>query len=306
MPESYYVSQYSGEEIDALLGGAGTGTVRYDAAQTLTAAQKTQARANIGAAKSTFLGNISRNQIYKIGFFFAGTGSSNRGAVTLRVCDASSYGSENYMLAFLGDTVCAAEYHGIFEPDLVSKISVYSDPSTTGAAKKYIIFATIPNYGDWAAIYTDHEHSFTRDFVDVTDTFSALVDGLNKEWESVYEYANPPMQLGVEYRTTERYLGKPVYKRTENIGAMPAPGNYKQVQIPYNGDTNYLDNVNICANSITYWGLVMPVYNSYNSVTYSISTNMSGVITLTAASGNTDLSGNGAVYVTVKYTKTTD
>lgn len=27
----------------------------------------------------------------------------------------------------------------------------------------------------------------------------------------VVEWVNPPMQLGVEYRTTERYLGKPVY-----------------------------------------------------------------------------------------------
>lgn len=50
MPDDYYVSQYSGEEIDALLGGAGTGTVRYDAAQTLTDAQKTRARKNIDAA----------------------------------------------------------------------------------------------------------------------------------------------------------------------------------------------------------------------------------------------------------------
>lgn len=49
MPDDYYVSQYSGEEIDALLGSAGAGTVRYDAAQTLTDTQKQQARANIGA-----------------------------------------------------------------------------------------------------------------------------------------------------------------------------------------------------------------------------------------------------------------
>lgn len=28
-----------------------------------------------------------------------------------------------------------------------------------------------------------------------------------------WEYVNPPMYLGVEYRTTERYLGKPVYKK---------------------------------------------------------------------------------------------
>ena len=26
-----------------------------------------------------------------------------------------------------------------------------------------------------------------------------------------WEYINPPLKLGVEYRTTERFLGKPVY-----------------------------------------------------------------------------------------------
>lgn len=212
------------------VGGA-SNFVRYDASQALTDAQKTQARTNIGAAKSTFLGNISRNKIYKIGYFFTGTGSSNRGAVTLRVCDASSYGHENYMLAFLGSDGCAAEYHGIFDPDLISKISLYSGPSTTGATKKYSIFATTPNYADWADVYIDNEHSFTRDFVDVTDTFSALVDGLDKVWESEYEYANPPMQLGVEYRTTERYLGKPVYAQLVNMGAAPSPGTSKIINI---------------------------------------------------------------------------
>ena len=54
MPDDYYVSQYSGEEIDALLGSAGAGAVRYDAAQTLTDAQKTQARGNIAAAPDGF------------------------------------------------------------------------------------------------------------------------------------------------------------------------------------------------------------------------------------------------------------
>lgn len=49
MPDDYYVSQYSGEEIDERLTAAHN-AVRYDAAQTLTDAQKTQARANIAAA----------------------------------------------------------------------------------------------------------------------------------------------------------------------------------------------------------------------------------------------------------------
>lgn len=36
-----------------------------------------------------------------------------------------------------------------------------------------------------------------------------------------WEYVNPPMQLGVEYRTTERYLEKPVYVKAVNFGELP-------------------------------------------------------------------------------------
>ena len=44
---------------------------------------------------------------------------------------------------------------------------------------------------------------------------------LNYGW-SPWEWVNPPMELGKEYRTTERYLGKPVYVKTVPTGAMPA------------------------------------------------------------------------------------
>ena len=36
-------------------------------------------------------------------------------------------------------------------------------------------------------------------------------------WQQ-WEYVNPPMALGVEYRTTERYLGKPVYTMCIDCG----------------------------------------------------------------------------------------
>ena len=39
----------------------------------------------------------------------------------------------------------------------------------------------------------------------------------NQEWD----WLNPPMQLGVEYRTTERYKGKPVYAKLVNFGTLP-------------------------------------------------------------------------------------
>ena len=36
-----------------------------------------------------------------------------------------------------------------------------------------------------------------------------------------WEWVNPPMLLNVEYRTTERYLGKPVYAKVVDFGALP-------------------------------------------------------------------------------------
>ena len=37
-----------------------------------------------------------------------------------------------------------------------------------------------------------------------------------------WEWVNPPMKLGVEYRTTERYLGKPVYAKAAPVGDIAA------------------------------------------------------------------------------------
>ena len=37
----------------------------------------------------------------------------------------------------------------------------------------------------------------------------------------VQEWLNPPMELGVEYKTTERYMGKPVYYKAIDCGAGP-------------------------------------------------------------------------------------
>ena len=39
-------------------------------------------------------------------------------------------------------------------------------------------------------------------------------------WQPL-EHINPPMELGVEYRTTERYSGKPVYAKLVNFGSLP-------------------------------------------------------------------------------------
>ena len=49
---------------------------------------------------------------------------------------------------------------------------------------------------------------------DYPGCYYRMVDG-------VIEWVNPPMELGVEYRTTERYQGQPVYVKAVNFGALP-------------------------------------------------------------------------------------
>lgn len=47
----------------------------------------------------------------------------------------------------------------------------------------------------------------------------------------VVEWFNPPLVVGVEYRTTERYLGKPVYVMAVDFGSLPAANSYKNMNI---------------------------------------------------------------------------
>lgn len=191
MPDDYYVSQYSGEEIDALLRGAGTGTVRYDAAQTLTDAQKAQARNNISAMQGI---------------------------------ESTDHPGCNYVLN--GSTV---------------------------------------------------------------------------------EWINPPMQLGVEYRTTERYRGKPVYIRLEEIAALPnnTTLTVSKVGVP-SGGTLYVDNIvdyraEFYSNSTVY---SIP-YNDVVDIPECSGIRYGSGITYSIRTKGLDYS-NYAGRIWIKYTKQTD
>ena len=191
MPDDYYVSQYSGEEIDALLRGAGTGTVRYDAAQTLTDAQKAQARNNISAMQGI---------------------------------ESTDHPGCNYVLN--GSTV---------------------------------------------------------------------------------EWINPPIQLGVEYRTTERYRGKPVYIRLEEIAALPnnTTLTVSKVGVP-SGGTLYVDNIvdyraEFYSNSTVY---SIP-YNDVVDIPECSGIRYGSGITYSIRTKGVDYS-NYAGRIWIKYTKQTD
>ena len=57
---------------------------------------------------------------------------------------------------------------------------------------------------------------------------------------SEWEYVNPPMYVGVEYRTTERHNGKAVYAKAIDFGALPN-NSEKQVEFCAEGATAVCD-----------------------------------------------------------------
>lgn len=109
----------------------------------------------------------------------------------------------------------------------------------------------------------------------------------------IVEYLNPPMQLGVEYRTTERYLGKPVYAKLIDCGKFPASASVKQIA----------HGISDC-----YPIRVTGQMSNSNTVpwaeAYSIGADNT-IIRLYAAPNFSDQSGTNTVAL-IHYTKTTD
>lgn len=116
------------------------------------------------------------------------------------------------------------------------------------------------------------------------------------------EYIDPPMDLGVEYRTTERYLGKPVYAKLIPCETIPANSTY----------TAYIDSADEAhvINAIVSAHIYSMSDSQYanKSIVYIVGGRALGggndqsYITL-----KNNYAGNSAGYnVLVKYTKSTD
>lgn len=152
--------------------------VRYDAAQSLTDAQKQQARGNIDAAPDGFgLGGSATlltsadnlDALMKSGWFYYITSNAPQGTLPTAL---ASYASLVHVSAS-GNTCMQEAY----------------DP-TDSTLHGTVLRRTVYGLGAGAKIYP-------------------------------WEWVNPPMQLGVEYRTTERYFSKPVYCRLIDFGSLP-------------------------------------------------------------------------------------
>lgn len=251
MADDDYIHQYSGEEIDAGITAAGK-AVRYDLAQSLSSTQQAQVRENIAAAPS--------------GYGFGGEYIDR-----LSVTD----GNESYesFCARLDEIMSkmptsSVKMMRVYPPQIYGKISntcslIYQ--STDGYCGVYNLGSPDKTCSQWRMIK------------------------YNGVWQP-FEWINPPLVPGVEYRTTERYLGKPVYCKLVDFGKLPNNA-IKEVA---HGISNRQFVISVAGESNGN-NLIGNMYITYVHV---------GTTTIRIKT-NADRSSVGAI-VLIKYTKTTD
>lgn len=219
--------------------GGSSNFVRYDAAQTLTDAQKQQARGNIDAAPDGY-----------------GLGTT---AVTLTASDDL-------------DNVSGSGWY-------------YWGSSIPANAPSLLHFDSTPVYCSMFII------SAVQIVFSYNDRNNIAIRSKNNSGFIPWEYVNPALKPGVEYRTTERYLGKPVYVKVVDCGNLPA-----------SGLKNIAHGIANCKPIHVYGEM-----SNGNTLPYAVGTNYyisaDGSYIQIYVTG--DLS-NQTVKATIKYTKTTD
>ena len=110
--------------------------------------------------------------------------------------------------------------------------------------------------------------------------------------DGAVEWLNPPMVVGTEYRTTERFMGKPVYVKLVDFG----PGANNTEKSVEHGASNAI--------VIDYGGYAKSG-NSALSVPWISHSTLSVSSTVIVMDADANYSGYN-VYVWIKYYKTTD
>lgn len=227
------------------------GSVRYDAAQSLSDAQQTQARGNINAAQGG----------YGYGESFSRIGHDN-------ITDAEFVEMLEAKLSTMGYNTAA-------------QVIWEDHPLVDGTIRVGTLWKS--GNGGYALLTGDGYAS--------TSVTRVKVNGV---WQP-FEWVNPPMNLGVEYRTTERYLGKPVYTQIINCGSMPDIGSSKDVSIA-------AFNVAVVT-FISGWCSYYAAMFDETLLGMTMTANNSNIVIKNL---NREVNSNAVMYALVKYTKTTD
>lgn len=234
-----------------------SGSVRYDAPQTLSDEQKAQAIGNINAAPGGF-----------------GLGGGSK-------------------LLTPADDLNEVWENGSYAWDAAPK----NAPTVGGSLIPYCSMNVL-NKG---ANYNMHQIAQTFEGYEIRRYYN----GGSKTW-SEWEWVNPPMNLGIEYRTTERYLGKPVYVKTINMGNLPGNA-VKQSSFQSNNVVDKIVSVTGQCTSDSGVNMSLPYHAgsgpNWNTV---IIIGATGAGTAQIVTFAEDFAGYTDACITVKYTKLAD
>lgn len=255
--QGYVTAHNESNDAHSDIRAAVAGSVRYDAAQTLTDKQKAQARGNINAAPGGYgLGSRAKwlteaddvNAISESGWYAWDSPHTPKNAINVAYSSVMRVDAQN---------------------GVVNSKTIYGVVN----AKPYPIVVRNMTYGSFVG-----------------------------EWE----YENPPMNLGVEYRTTERYLSKPVYVKTINMGNLPGNA-VKQASFQSNNVVDKIVSVTGQCTSDSGVNMSLPYHAgsgpSWNTV---ILIGATGAGTAQIVTFSEDFAGYTDAYITVKYTKLAD
>lgn len=258
--------------------GGSSNFVRYDAAQELTDEQKAQARTNIGA-------------------------DTVQGAVLYTpqsLTDAQKTQARTNINAAPGGFGLGGDAKVLTSDDDVNTIGasgwycwVNNNVPINAIAVTSITIMRVDAYSSGVKVQTLYGATDGVEFIMQPIVARRMIYGSKI---GTWEYVNPPMQLGVEYRTTERYLGKPVYAKLVDCGTIPAQGTHKDLVF----SPDAVGIVSVSAYSLQR-GITLPFYDT-NGVKYSIAGSGTTVMIWNYSESRLDTD----VRALVKYTKTTD
>lgn len=219
------------QEIDDAVAAA-SGAVRYDAAQSLTEAQQKQARENIASAegfKSIQMIGAPQNitAISEVGWYRLCTFNKTLETALIHVKHSWNNGGPSDLLFYVDPgiysprvSILAYNFYKSVKPVDNARLTKNSDGSVNFDFHYTLSAANAVG----CDIIASSGSQLNQCAVDVT-TFPPTAVADEPENETILttaEWSDPPLVLGVEYRTTERFLDKPVYAKLVNFGSLPA------------------------------------------------------------------------------------
>ena len=158
----------------------------------------------------------------------------------------------------------------------------------------------------WSTLHVIPGRACTQIYIPANDagrpeTFSSWIARIYNDktaaWRA-WEWVNPPMALNVEYRTTERYGGKPVYVKLVDCGNVASGA--KTINFGYSDSQAFIISVHGVMKSSSGKSFAVPRNNGTDVV--SCHSDGSGIVVWSKTSAYESYTIN----CLVKYTKTTD